>query len=304
MIVTLSYNGSGGSAADPILAGLPLALIGRARSFNLAQNIKAGIDETSAYPIVTAVTASLTPQASQVTPAGLSGSWAVATKQLTVGSTGGVAVGNYIYMNAGSEYILGRVVAVVSATVLQLETGFAADKTNVAYQIAWAYLGVAGQGPLVATANGKAYYYKFEGETSVANRGEAPPQLFYVRSPYTNFVSINGGAASGWRVNSDTPVLDVGADWPNRGGILTLELSAPDGLTWWDNAVGEKLMTDFLFQLQNALPTIKLTGGDGPKSATLLARGKQGSSATCNLGTISGTLDTQAPTVESIIQAY
>lgn len=302
--MALNFNGAGASAADAVLSGLPIALVGLSRSFNLAQNIKAAIDETSNYPLVSEITASLSPQATQVTPAGLSGSWVAGTKQLTVSSTGGVVAGQYIYMNAGTVYKLGRIVTVVSATVLALDDGFAADALNVAYQVAWVYLGVAGQGPLVATAIGKAYYYKFEGQTSVGNRGEAPPQLFYVRSPYTNFVSINGGAATNWRVNAAEPVLNVGADWASRGGLVSLELSGATDLTWWDGSIGEKTMTDFLFQLQNGLPTIKLINGDGPKSATLWGRGKVGSAATVNLGTISGTLDTAAPTVASEVRAY
>lgn len=302
--MALDYNGAGSSQESPILSGLPVALVGLARSFNLSQNIKAGVDETASYPITNFITSSLSPQASQVTPAGLSGSWVASTKRLTVTSTGGVAAGQYIYMNAGSEYKLGRILSVVSSTVLALDDGFSIDRSNVAYQVAWAYLGVAGQGPLAATANGKVYYYKFEGETSVGNRGEAPPVLFYVRNPYANFVSINGGAATNWRVNTAQPVLDVASQWANRGGLVSLELSDSVDLVWWDDATGEKTVTDFLFQLQNGLPTIKLVNGDGAKSATLWGRGKLGSTALVNLGTISGVLDTAAPSVSAEVRAY
>lgn len=291
----LSANGSGGSAADPILAGLMLAVVGFADSMNLSQGIKAGVDPATGYPITNEVTAGLVPQASQVTPAGLTGSFAVATGDFTIGSTTGLAVGMWMRLNAGAEYTLGRISQVVSGTVVRFQKPpFVADRSNVAYQVAWGYTGVAGQGVFASSVAGELRHYKFEGATSAGNIGQLNPIGFWVRNAPSNLMVFNGGAPTGWRTNDLTPTFDILPDWPSRGGIASLQILDSVGITWWDDTVREIEFYEFNFQGGQAL---KLTEGDGPKSCRIVARGRVGSPHIRELGTVSGTLDTQAPAV-------
>lgn len=291
----LNAGGAGGSATNPILAGLTVAAIGYADSMNLTQGVKSGIDPATGYPITNEVTAGLSPQASQVTPAGLTGSFVFATGDLTIGSTTGLAVGMYMRLNAGAEYALARVLEVVSGTVVRFEKKpFVADRSNVAYQVAWLYTGVAGQGVFVSDVNGVLRYFKFQGSTAAGNVGQLNPIAFYVRNAPNDLMVFNGGAPTNWRTNDPTPEFDILPSWGSKGGIASLQILDSVGMTWWDDTTREIEMYEFNFQAGQAL---KLTAGDGPKSCRIIARGKLGSANTRELGTVSGTLDTMAPAV-------
>lgn len=292
----LNANGSGGSAGDPILAGLTLGAIGYADSMNLAAAIAAGIDDLTGYPIVSAVTAGLVPQASQVTPAGIDGYWDSVSGVFSLSGTANLAVGHFLRLNAGVDYVTARVASIVSATEVTFEKPpFGASAANVAYQIAWAYIGTAGQGVFTSSADGLVHWFKFEGETAAGNRGELNPIAFYLRDAPSNLMVFNGGAPTGWRTNDPTPTFDILPTWTNRGGIASVALTESAGITWWDDTVGEKFLYEIVAQ---GTLSLKLTAGDGAKSCRLIARGRFGSVYTRELGVVSGTLDTAAPDVD------
>lgn len=267
----LLVNGAGGPG-DPVLEDLPIALIGGSDTLDLAQNVRAFIDQASGTGM-NEVTSGLSPDPTTVFMAGADGVYTQSTRRLDIGDNTNISPGDFFYADNGITPTLGRVQSLDgAAAVIFDEDIFGADAVGVAYQVHYVYEGaMAETGALRATSAGQINYWKFQGEDSYGNLGSAEDSVHGRLDPSgAAFIEINGGSFIGQRISTFNPTFDILPGWTSRGGILTVQLVDASGMQWWDGTTGEKLLSDMLAQPEDN--RLNLVGGDGNKSASLRLR--------------------------------
>lgn len=290
----LTINGAGSTASDPILKDLGIKLAAGASTMDIAGSISAWIDQAAGFPGTTSITANLSPDPTTVFLAGTTGAYDNGTGQLNVGDTTGLAAGDAIYLDhAAITNGIYLIASVVNATDITIENDpfVGANRTNVAFQIAYVYDAVTGTSPVETSGAGQVNYFKFQGDDDAAQTGQGEDS-FYVRTEPAGslFIAIDGGDYTGQTVSDPSPSLVVLSGWTSKGGIATVEITSASGVEWGDGGVAERTLTSA------ETAGLSLTGGDGLKTATLRFRAKQGSAVFKDVA-ISVTLDTTGPTI-------
>ena len=295
--MSLRVNNAGGTAADPILDGLRVALFFGASTMDIAQINDAWLDQAGGFPGTNSVQASLSP-ASTVMTAGVAGSYTHATQQLAISSTAGLSAGDGIFLSHASItdgiYVIATV---VDGTTITLRSNpFSADQTGVAYQVAWKYEQTAGTAPIASSGAGAINYFKAFVQDGSALTTEAVDS-FYVRDAPAgaDYVALDGGSYTGQTFNDTALTLAVLAAWANKGGVATAELvnhsgQAVNNFTWGDGGTQERPLT--------AAETagLLMSVGDGNKYGALRFRSLEGSASYVDVD-LSAVLDTTGPSV-------
>lgn len=299
MPYTVTPQNAGASAADPLLKGLKFEWFDGASTIDVASIVDAWLDSASS-PNTNSVKVSLSP-APTVTTNGTAGAYVGATKRLTIASTTGLSVGDYLIVShpsvTGGAAQFGKIasIPVAGAVTLVGDPLGSSDLTNVSYQVAWRYQFIAGTAPSVSSAGGSANYTKFQGADSAGN-SLVTTNVFYVADAPAGaaFVSINGQSSQAASGNTATPALNILSGWTNRGGVATVELlnhstQARNDFKFSDGTVAEKVIA-------GALGTLQLTAGDGTKYGKLRLRAFPGSPTYVDVD-LQYTQDTTAPTI-------
>lgn len=295
--MSLLVNGAGGSAADPILAGLRAKFVFAASTMDVASIVEAWLDQTSGAPGTNSVRASLSP-AHTVLTAGVAGTYNDTTDQLTISSTTGLSAGDAIYLSHASItdgiYIIA---SVVNGTVLTLENDpFAGlgSQSTISYQVAWAFEESVGTAPIVASAGGQANYFKARVQDALTTQTDSE-DIFYARTAPAGaaYIALNGGDYTGQTLADNTLTLSILPGWTNNGGISHVELANHSGQGvnnfTWTSGGGTAERTISLAESSG----LTVAAGDGAKYGRLLFKTKAGGTA---LGVdISMTLDTSGP---------
>lgn len=283
-------NSAGTDSTDPILKGLGLDFIISPDSMDVADVNDAGIDGATGFPITNSVLASLHP-AETVIEKGTAGTYDDTTKYLGIGSTTGLAAGDFIYLSHAAItdgiYELASVIDATNVTLAADPFSGGGNQTVISYQVAWAYAGVAGTAPSVLDA---LSYYKSDlddGTTSTQTE-----DTNYIASPPAgaSYIAIDGKSYTGQITNDISPSLVVLSGWTNNGGVTYVELSGTDA--FWDAG-----LTD---QTEKAIATAEsgglyLSAGDGAKTFNVLLKSVSAGVAVtiaCDI-----TLDTAGPTI-------
>jgi hypothetical protein len=290
-------NSAGGSAGDPILAGLGFEWIMGASSFDIATIDEAWIDTASGFPGTSSVKSSLSPAASVLT-AGTSGTYDDTTKAWAIGSTTGLSAGDYYYLSHASitagYFKIASIVDGTHVTITNNPLNGLGNKTAISYQVAWRYAGTAGTSPSVSSSGGQQNVYKFQ-----ADDGSTDSQLSdsnYIRNAPSgsSYIAIGGGSYTGATVSTATPSLDILAGWTNRGGVSHVEIAnhSVQGVAtikFGDNSITERTIAQALSD------DLLLTGSDGMKYCQFKLKSKSGGVAVSLDADVN--LDTSGPQV-------
>lgn len=293
--MALLVNGAGVSAADPILKGLGIKLAFAASSIDIASVTNAWLDNAAGFPGTNSVRTSLSPDPDSVFTAGTTGSYNDTNDQVTISDTTGLAAGDAIFLSHASItdgiYVIGSVVNGTDITLRGDPLDGSGALSNMSYQVAYVYDGVAGTAPSVSDAAGDENFFKAEAADSVPVSTQAS-DTFWVRDSPAGalLVAIDSQSYTGSTTSDPTPTLDVLSGWANEGGVETVELVSASGIEWGDTGVAERTLTTAETQ------GLSLTGGDGLKTATLRLRAFTGSAVFVDVP-LSITLDTSGPTL-------
>lgn len=295
--MSLLVNGAGVSAANPILAGLRVAMYFGASTMDIATINEAYMDPAGAFPGTNSVRASLSP-AHTVMLAGLSGSYATAGTALTLASTTGLTAGDGIYLSHASItdgiYVIATVVNGTSVTLRN--DPFASNQTGIAYQVAWKYEQTAGTAPIVSSAGGAVNFFKADVQDGNLLPSQASDS-FYVRDAPSNeaYIALDGLTYSGAVFNDVNLSLSVLSAWANKGGIATVQLANHSGQGVNNFTFGGGGTTERTLATAETNGLV-LAAGDGLKYGALRFRTLEGSSAFMDVN-LTATLDTTGPAV-------
>lgn len=279
--MALLMNGAGGSAADPILKSLGLTWVLAASTMDIAELVDTWIDQAAGFPGTTSVKGSLSPAATVLT-SGTNAAYNDTTKRYTISATTGLTVGDFIYLSHASLTAgVYKIATLPAAGEFTLETNplnGQGDKTNISYQVAWKFDGVAGTAPLASSAGGQINYWKVRAEDSTNVVTDAS-DTSYVRdapSTATDYILIDGKAYTGQTSNTNSPSLSILPGWTNNGGIVIVSFAAHSVQTGntdfrhSDGTTGEKALS---VAEANGL---NLTAGDGQKYGRIIFKAKAG----------------------------
>lgn len=298
--MSVVLNLSGANAADAIVKGALAQFVVASSTMDAASVDAVAIDPaTGAF--VNSVLGSLSPAAG-VTTRGTAGTYTHASRTLLIGSSAGLAAGDFVWVNHGS--ITAKAAEIESipngSSVILLAAGnpFTADATNVSFQVAWRYQYTAGTAPSVSSAGGSSNFLKARLSDSAGNQATLEEVQVIKDQPVgAAFVSLQGQAYNGGAtIRFTSPVLAVLSSYgANNGGITAIALAnnGSTGLntaTWGDATTAEKTFA------QAISSGLTLTGGDGAKSGRLVLKTRMGAPAGINVDWAI-TLDTVGPSI-------
>lgn len=292
----LTLNSAGGAQADPILAGLGIQLIAGASSMDVATVLDAFIDSVTGFPGTTSVKANLTP-ASTVIVAGAAGDYDDTTKQWTLSSATGLSAGDAIYLSHASItdgiYQIGGVVDGFDVTITGNPLDGSGNQSNVAYQIAWSWVGPTDAAPILHNGAGDQNFFKFDANDGAINT-QSEDSFWVGDAPVdADFVEIEGVTYTGQTVSDNLLTLQLLRSWANAGGISHVEMANHSVQTTndftWTSGGGAGEVT-----LAVAEGGLTAAVGDGAKYGRLVFKGKAGSSNTVAVD-IDVTVDTNGP---------
>ncbi|NOZ68023.1 MAG: hypothetical protein GXP46_01940 [Deferribacteres bacterium] len=286
----LLLNGAGTDSTDPILKGLGFDFIISPESMDVADVNDVGIDNATGFPITNSVLTSLHP-AETVIEKGTAGSYDDTLKQLAIGSTTGLAAGDFIYLSHAAItdgiYEIASVVDATNVTLVSDPFSGGGNQTAISYQVAWAYAGVAGTAPSVL--DGVSYYKSDLDDGLTSTQTE---DTNYIASPPAgaSYIAIDGKSYTGQTTNDPSPTLVILSGWTNKGGVTHVELSGTDA--FWDAGLTDQAEKDIATAEAGGL---YLSSGDGLKSFNIILKSASGGvqvSVACDI-----TLDTSGPTI-------
>lgn len=297
--MSLLVNGAGGSAANPILHGLRIALYFGASTMDIATINDAWVDGNNTFPGTNSVKASLSPAATVMT-AGLAGAYDDATDQLSISDTTGLTAGDGIFLSHASItdgiYVIASVVNGTDLTLRGDPFSGGGNQSSIAYQVAWKYEQVAGTAPIQSDANGVQNFFKADVEDGAALGSEASDS-FYVRTAPagSDYIALDGVTFTGGTFNDVNLTLALLAAWANKGGVATLELinhsvEAVNNFTWGGGGTEERSVASA------ESSGLVLSAGDGNKYGALRLRSLEGSANSIEVD-IDAVLDTSGPSV-------
>lgn len=295
----LLINGAGGTAADPILAGLGMMLTFGASTFDIDQVNDVWIDQAAGFPGSNTVKSSLSPAATVLT-SGSTGSYNDTSKEWTISSTTGMSSGDAIYLSHANItdglYIVDSVVNGTNVTIKNNPLNGASNQSNIFYQAAWSKTLAAGVAPSVASAGGTQNWFKGEAQDANPVVSQLEDSFFLRNAPAgATFVSIEGGGYSGGTVSDTALTLAVLASWVNRGGVAFVEL-ANHSVQGVNNFVWTSGLGTGEVALATAENGLTISGGDGQKYGRLIFKAMSGSGLTVGVD-IDVDLDTTGPSL-------
>ena len=300
----LTLNGAGGVQADPILAGLGIQLVGAASSMDVASVLDAFIDSVTGFPGSTTVKSSLTPAATVIT-AGATGSYNDTSKNWTISSTTGLSANDAIYLSHASitdgVYQIASVVDGTNLTITGNPLNGSGNQSNIAYQVAWSWIGATDAVPVNHSAAGDQNFWKFDADDGSVN--SQSEENFWVADAPSNadFVEIEGGTYAGQTASDNLLTLDLVRNWTNNGGISHVEIAnhsvqVANDFTWTSGGgTGE-------VALATAQGGLTADAGDGAKYGRLIFRALPGSAHTVEVD-IDITVDTTGPVITMALVA-
>jgi hypothetical protein len=293
-------NGAGVSAADPTLKNLSIEFVFAASSMDVASLVEAWIDTTNSFPGTNSVKSSLSPAATVLT-SGAAGTYDDTTKQYALGSTTGLSVGDYYYLSHASltagVFKIATIPDGTHVTIVGNPLNGLGNKTGIAYQVGWRYLGVLGTSPLVSSGGGQINYFKVRAQDSAANQTDAIDNSYIRDAPSgANYIAIGGKTYDGTdTTNTLANTLAILSAWTNKGGVSHVELAnhsveAVNNFTWTTGGgTAEKTIS------AAESSGLTLSAGDGIKYGQLRLKDASGGQ-TVNVD-IAINVDTGAPTI-------
>jgi len=299
----LLLNNAGASATDPILKGLGIEWVINPVTMDVASFVDAWIDQATGIPGSASIKGSLSPAASVVI-SGNAGSYDDTAKQLTISSTTGLSVGDYLYLSHGSitagPYQVASIPGPGLVTLTVNPFNGLGAKTGIGYQNCWRYEGTSGTAPIVSTPAGTQNFFKAKTQDSVGNSGQLESTCFVEDPPAgAAFIALAGNSYTGQTVNVTAPSLAILPGWANAGGVTFLELAnhsvqARNDFTFGDGTTTEKAL--------GAAQTsgLKATAGDGIKYGRLNLKSAT-SGTVIVVVDIDLTIDTIGPTLTFLL---
>jgi len=167
------------------------------------------------------------------------------------------------------------------------------DRSNVAFQVAWSWVGATDSAPILHNSAGDQNFFKFDADDGAI--GTEQEDSFWVADTPAgaSFVEIEGETYTGQVVNENSCGLDILPGWASSGGISHVEMANHSVQTTnnftWSTGGGTGEVT-----LAVALDGITASAGDGAKYGRLVFKGKAGSGNTVAVD-IDVILDTTGP---------
>jgi len=283
-------NGAGVNSGDPILKGLGFDFIIAPSSMDVADVNDVGIDTASGFPVTNSVLASLHP-AETVIEKGTNGSYNDTSKQYTIGSTTGLAAGDFIYLSHASltdgVYEIATVVDGTDITIVSNPLDGSGNQTSISYQVCWAYAGVSGTAPSVSNATN---YYKSDLDDGTSNTQTEDDNYIADAPAGASYIAIDGLSYTGQTTADSSPTLAILSGWTNNGGVTHVELSGTGA--FWNAGLTDQTEKTLAAAESGGL---FLSSGDGAKSFNLILRSASGGvnlTVACDI-----TLDTTGPTI-------
>ena len=292
----LLLNGAGGAQADPILAGLGIQVVGAATAADVTSILDAFIDSATGFPGSTTVKSALTPAATVIT-AGASGSYNDTSKNWTISDTTGLSANDAIYLGQANitngVYQIGVVVDGTNVTIIGNPLDGGGNQSNVAYQVAWSWVGPTDAAPVNHNAAGDQNFWKFDADKS-GNNTQVEDDFWVADAPSgADFVEIEGGNYTGQTASDNLLTLDIVRNWTNNGGISHVAIANHSVQSTndfaWTTGGGTGEVT-----LGTAQGGLTAAAGDGAKYGRLIFRGLAGSAHTVEVD-IDITVDTTGP---------
>ena len=303
--MAITLNGAGGVQGDPILAGLGIQLVGAAASMDVTAINDAFIDPVTGFAGTTSVKGSLTPAATVVT-AGSVGTYEDTGKQWTLSSTTGLSAGDAIYLSHGTITDGVYQIDVVAGggtdvTIVGNPLNGSGAQSNIAYQVAWSWVGPTDAVPINHNAAGDQNFFKFDATDGAVNTQQE--QDFWVADAPAGsaFVELEGGNFTGQTVSDHDLTLLLVSGWANSGGISHVELANHSGqgvnnFTWTSGGgTGENT-------LAVAEAGLTAAAGDGARYGRLIFRALSGSANTVGVD-FDITVDTTGPIISLTLLA-
>ena len=271
--MALTVNNAGALQTDPVLSGIGVIYIAGCPSINVTAVNDAFFDTSSGFPGSTTVKSSLSPVATIIT-SGSSGTYTNATGDFTIGDTTGLAAFDAIYISHPSitdgVYLVDTVVD-GSNVRLQSDPFSGSDRSGIFFQVAWSYASVFATG----NQSGDQQHFKFDATNGV-NNTQVEDFVWHAAPPNgADYIEIESGDYTGQSVNDPALSLDILRNWPNRGGIITVELTdhgtqSVNNFTWTSGGGAGEV------PIATALSGITADAGDGAKYGRLILRARQG----------------------------
>ncbi len=297
--MAILLNGAGGTAADSVLRNLGLELGAFVSSMDAGTVNAAGVDQAAGFPVTTSVLGSLSP-ASTVVTRGANGSYDDTSKRITIASTAGLSVGDYLYLSHASitagVYKIATIPVAGAVTLVNNVFSGGANKTSIAYQVAWRYLAVAGTTPVVSSAAGTQNHWKFQASNDLGTATQIQDSFFVRDAPAgAAFIAIDGTGYTGQQTAILTPSFDLLPAWVNRGAVSHIafgnhSVSAANDFKWGDGSVTEKTLA------VARSGGLSFSAGGGLKRGAFLLRSTSGATVQYSVDA-DITLDTSAPTL-------
>lgn len=286
----LLVNSAGGSADDPILAGLRAKFAFAAASMDAAEIVDVWHDLVSGFPGLVSVRSQLFP-APTIFYAGTTGSYNDTSKELSISSTAGLQSGNALYLShpniTPNLYIIESIQGDGVVTLRNNPFSGLGNLSNIAFQIGWSYTVTIG-------AVGRNYIkVRIEDQNDLATQIE--DSYFAAVAPFgADFISLNGGNYTGQVTKLRSFPLQILPAWAHKGGISHVELGphsvqGANHFTWGDSTTTERTIASA------ELSGIKVDSTDGAKFGRLLLKTRSNGTS---LGIdISLVVDTLGPTI-------
>lgn len=298
-MASLLLNSAGASAADPVLKGLGIEWVITPTTMDVTTFVDAWIDQATGIPGTASIKGSLSPAATVVI-SGNAGSYDDTAKQLTIASTTGLSVGDYLYLSHASitsgAYQIASIPSAGKVTLTVNPFNGLGNKTGVSYQNCWRYVGTAGTAPIISSTAGTQNFFKARTQDSVGNNGQLESTCYVENAPAgAAFIAIGGKSYTGQTVNDTTPTLNLLPGWANAGGVTFLELAnhsvqARNDFTFGDSTIAEKSLSDA------ETSGLKVTAGDGIKYGRINLKSKSSGAVIVGVD-IDLTIDTIGPTL-------
>jgi hypothetical protein len=295
----LLVNGAGGSAANPILAGLRAKFVFAASTMDIAQILDAWLDQSSGFGGSNSVRSSLSP-APTVLLAGTTANYDDATDRLNIGSTNGLSAGDPIYLShagiSAGIYIIAGIPTAGWVTLRSDPFAGGGNRLNIAYQVGWAYNETIGNAPTVSSSGGTENWFKARVADASGVQAQSEDFFWARNAPAgAQYIALDGLAFNGNPIVTDPNLtLSILSGWANKGGVSHVELAAHsaqgvNNFTFGGGGTGERTIT----AAEGA--GLIATGGDGVKYGRLLLKTIDGGQA---LGVdFSVTVDTTGPSL-------
>jgi hypothetical protein len=302
-MATLLLNGAGGSAADPILKGLGLEWVIAPTTMDAAVFSDAWVDQATGIPGTASIKGSLSPAATVVI-SGNAGSYDDTAKQLTISSTTGLSVGDYLYLSHASitsgVYQIATLPAAGKVTLVVNPFNGLGNKTGISYQACWRYVGTAGTAPIVSSGAGTQNFFKARTQDSVGNNGQLESTCTVADAPAgAAFIALAGKSYTGQTVNVTAPSLAILPAWANAGGVAFLELANHSVQARNDFTFGDATITERSLAAAKA-SGLKVTAGDGIKYGRLNLKSMSSGAVIVGVD-LDLTIDTLGPTLTFLL---